>query len=221
MITISKRKIIHTITFTLITIAVYSQQFEGVITYRQVETNNSILRTLVELQQRPGPIERYLNKQIKVYIAGDTLICERYDSLGILINTSLQIGDNIYSRLNYGEQVFKNFSHYPPSISLINNWKQVKSFRKSIMVDSLIYYIGSENSNPNQITEIGVETKLDTDNNYTKNGLFRYFFFKDGWIYHESLKYKDHIATKSNYHYKKKEVSLLCKKKIAEYYIQY
>ena len=197
-----------------------SQQFEGIIEYQETENENKYVVMLMEMLNRPGPIERYMKKEVRVYIAGDTLICETYDSLGELIQTSLQIGKRIYSNSNFGSQIFKDMSYYPPSISLITNWTKVEKSETPNTKSNLVHYLGSEQTNSRQTIEIGLE-KISVDKSQiNKTGLFKYFFYENGLVQFERLIYKEMTRVKKDYQYTNQEVSDICKNKVESYYIE-
>ena len=197
-----------------------SQQFEGIIKYQETENDNKYVVMLMEMQNRPGPIERYLKKEVKVYIAGDTLICETYDSFGELIQTSLQIGNRIYSNSNFSSPIFKDMSHYPPSISLITNWTKIENSEIPNTKSNLIHYLGSEQTNSEQTIEIGLE-KISVDRTQiNKTGLFKYFFYENGLVQFERLMFKEMTRIKQDYQYANQEVSDICKNKVESYYIE-
>lgn len=214
-------KKIPTLVFAvIISLSTNAQSFEGIITFDQIEKENSILRSLIEMQNRPGPIGRYLEEHAQIIVAGDTLIFEVFDSTGVNINTLLQIKNNIYSSSIFSSGIFKNMTNYPPTIAKIKNWSAIDIDTIDTNHGALVYYIGSEERGSEQTIEIGVLEAHKWSAQQKIGGLFKSFFHNEGTIHYERTKFKDMLRVKKNFKYVEKEVSELCRKKISNYIIE-
>lgn len=200
-------------------LSIQSQGFEGIVTFKITENQHHLLTSLVNLQNRPGPIERYLNRDATVHIVEDTMIYEIFDSFGVLIHTQLQIDNRIYSHSGFSSLVFKDMTHYPPAISMVEDWQQIDDSKNEYDDSSLHYFIAPGNSHSDQTIEIGVDQSRNIQLTQNRTGLFKYFFHH-GRIYYERLKYGAMLRVKSDFQYEDKEVSSICLDKITGYHIE-